>query len=95
MDNPESQPRDVQALRKSPHDVAPVQPLDVSGVRTVVVGTALFVVAGIVLLFFRDWLEETGREWWLWTCVAGFGLGVLGYDYCRRRARHHESPDEH
>jgi len=23
--------------------------------------------------------------WWLWTCLAGFGLGVWGWDYCRRR----------
>ena len=69
--------------------VAPVQPLDVTGVRTVGVGTLLFLVAGLVLLAFHGWLEETDREWWLWTCVAGFGLGVFGYDYCRRRARHH------
>jgi hypothetical protein len=90
MDTPSpSQPGDVQALGPDTGAVAPVQPLDVSGVRTVLVGTALFLVAGIVLFFFRDWLEDTDREWWLWTCVAGFGLGVFGYDFCRRRARHH------
>ena len=97
MDNPRSQPRDVQAqprdvqaLGRQPHAVAEVRPLDVSGLRTVTVGTVLFLVAGLVLvLFFREWLEDTGREWWLWTCVAGFGLGLFGYDHCRRRARHH------
>ncbi len=68
--------------------VADVEPLDVSGVRTVAVGALLFLVAGIVLLFFRGWLEEHDREWWLWTCAAGFGLGMFGVDYCRRRARH-------
>lgn len=68
--------------------VADVEPLDVTGVRTVAVGTVLFALAGIALLFFRDWLEETDRMWWLWTCVAGFGLGMFGFDYCRRRARH-------
>ncbi len=82
----------MQALGQDAQDVAPVKPLDVTGVRTVLVGTALFLVAGIACLFVRDWLEESGREWWLWTCVAGFGLGVFGYDYCRRRARHHEDP---
>ena len=70
--------------------MAPVRPLDVTGVRTVGVGTLLFLLAGLVLLAFHGWLEDTDREWWLWTCVAGFGLGVFGYDYCRRRARHHE-----
>ena len=97
MDTPESQPRDVQAqprdvqaLGKTDHAVAEVRPLDVSGVRTVTVGTVLFLVGALVLLlFFRDWMDDTDREWWLWTCVAGFGLGVFGYDYCRRRAAHH------
>jgi hypothetical protein len=96
VDNPQSQPhetqgqpRDVQALGRQEHAVAEVRPLDVSGVRTVTVGTVLFLVAGLVLvLFFRDWMEDTDREWWLWTCVAGFGLGLFGYDHCRRRARH-------
>jgi len=74
-------------------DVADVQPLDVTGVRTVAVGTLLFLAATIILVMFRGWLQDTGREWWLWTCVAGFGLGVFGYDYCRRRARHHHHPD--
>ncbi len=92
MDNPKAQPRDVQALGKREHAVAEVRPLDVSGLRTVTVGTVLFLVAGLVLvLFFREWMEDTDREWWLWTCVAGFGLGIFGYDHCRRRARHHSS----
>ena len=94
MDNPKAQPRDVQALGRPTHAVAEVRPLDVSGLRTVTVGTVLFLVAGLVLvLFFREWMEDTDREWWLWTCVAGFGLGLFGYDHCRRRARHHASAE--
>ena len=31
------------------------------------------------------YVADTGRTWWLWTCLAGFGLGVIGWDYCRRR----------
>ena len=30
-------------------------------------------------------LRQDGHLWWLWTCVAGFGLGLVGWDYCRRR----------
>lgn len=94
MDTPESrspdvqaEPRDVQALGRGDHTVAEVQPLDVSGLRTVTVGTAVFLVSGLLLvLFFRDWMAASDREWWLWTCVAGFGLGLFGYTYCRRRA---------
>ena len=67
--------------------VANVAPLDVDGVRTVEVGTALWFIAFLGLLPFYGTLEESGRTWWLWTCLAGFGLGLFGLDYCRRRRR--------
>jgi len=68
--------------------VAQVQPLDVDGFRTIAVGAALWLVAFIALLPFRSTLEDSGRSWWLWTCLAGFGLGVIGVESCRRRRRH-------
>ena len=61
------------------------KPVDVDGVRTVLVGTVMWAVALVVLLLLRSRLEESGRQWWLWTCVAGVGLGLLGYEYTRRR----------
>jgi hypothetical protein len=61
------------------------QPLDVDGVRTVTIGTALWVIAFLVLLTVRGRLEDEGRVWWLWTCLAGAGLGLLGIEYTRRR----------
>ena len=67
--------------------VADVDPLDVDGIRTVAVGSLLFLVAFLLLLPFYGRLEEDGKTWWLWTCLAGFGLGVIGWDYCRRRKR--------
>lgn len=65
--------------------VADVEPLDVDGVRTMQVGTALWLVAVVALLPFRGTLAEQGRSWWIWVCVAGFGLGLVGWDHCRRR----------
>jgi hypothetical protein len=65
--------------------VARVQPLDVDGTRTVAVGSGLFLLAFLVLLPFHGALEDDGRGWWLWTCLTGFGVGVLGWEYCRRR----------
>jgi H+/Cl- antiporter ClcA len=67
--------------------VADVEPLDVDGVRTVLVGSIAWAVAFVALLPFYGELEESGRTWWLWTCLAGFGLGLFGYEYCRRRRR--------
>lgn len=67
--------------------LADVPPLDVTGVRTVVIGTIIWAVAFLALLPFYGTLRDNGDLWWLWTCVAGFGLGVFGWVYCTRRAR--------
>ena len=66
--------------------IADVDPLDVTGVRTVMVGTALFVIAFVAMLPFTDELRDEDRLWWLWTSGAGIGLGLFGIRYCRRRA---------
>lgn len=65
--------------------VADVEPLDLDGVRTVEIGTVLWLVAFLALLPFYGRLEETGRLWWLWACMAGFGLGLFGIEICRKR----------
>ena len=43
--------------------VADVRPLDVDGVRTVQVGTALFFLAFLALLPFAGRLADDGRAW--------------------------------
>jgi hypothetical protein len=62
-----------------------LEPLETDDVRAVSVGTAAWLVAFLALLPFAGRLAETGHIRWLWTCLAGFGLGVLGVEYCRRR----------
>ncbi|MBA2561159.1 MAG: DUF2530 domain-containing protein [Propionibacteriales bacterium] len=66
---------------------AKVQPLDVTGVRTVTVGAALWFIAFVIMVPLYPTLQELGRGWWLGTCAAGFALGLLGFEYCRRRRR--------
>ena len=67
--------------------VADVDPLDVDGVRTLEVGTGIWLLAFIALLPFYGRLQEDGTTWWLWMCLAGMGLGLFGLEYCRRRLR--------
>jgi hypothetical protein len=64
---------------------AEVKPLDLSGIPSVLTGIGLWAVAFVVVLIFRDQLKENGLDWWLWVTVAGFGLGLIGLWYCRRR----------
>ena len=86
MEPLDEQPK-VHEIGKRTYLVADVTPLDVDGVRTVEVGTALWLVAFLMLLPFYGKLEETGREWWLWACMAGFGLGLFGIEICRARRK--------
>ena len=62
------------------------EPLDVDAVTVVTVGTLLWGVVGLVLVTFaRGWLERNDDVWWIWTCVAGFLLGLVGIAFVRRR----------
>jgi hypothetical protein len=80
-------------IGKRTYLIAPVEPLDVDGVRTVQVGTALFFVAFLALLPFYSNLQEADRLWLLWMCLAGVGLGLLGAEYCKRRRRYRAERD--
>ena len=64
---------------------AEVKPLDLSGIPSVIVGIIAWAIAFVVVLIFRDDLKRNGDEWWLWVTVTGFGLGLIGLVYCRRR----------
>ena len=53
------------------------------------VGTVLWVAALAVFIVLLPTLSEQGHTWWLWTCVAGLVIGVigLGWSVWRRRAQ--------
>jgi hypothetical protein len=74
-------------IRNKTYVTAKVQPLDVTGVRTVMVGATLWFIGMVACALTYPSLRDDGHGWWLWTCVAGFVLGLLGLEYCRRRRR--------
>lgn len=77
------------------HKVVPdPKPLDVDGIRTMTVGSLLWLAVLLGLLPFLGTLQRNGDVWWLWTCLAGFGLGLIGVEYCRRRKAALEAEDD-
>jgi hypothetical protein len=84
MSQSDEQPK-VHAIGNRTYIVADVDPLDVDGVRTLQIGSAIWGVAFLMLLPFSGRLKDDGHLWWMWTCLAGFGIGVLGWDLCVRR----------
>ena len=38
-----------------------------------------------VQLPFYGWFADHGHTWWVWTCLAGAGLGLIGIWYVRGR----------
>ena len=47
-------------------------------------GTAMWFVAFVVLLPFWNWLGEHDHRIWLWTCLAGWLLGLVGFAIYRK-----------
>jgi hypothetical protein len=56
--------------------------------------TAGWAVALIVLLAIRTDIPAPDR-WWIWTCVAGLGIGVFGLLYVPRLKRSRERAASH
>ncbi len=54
-------------------------------VGTITGGTILWFALFLVQLPFYGWFEDHGHLWWLWTCLAGGGLGLIGVWYVRKR----------
>jgi hypothetical protein len=52
--------------------------------RVVAMGTAIFFAGFLVLAPLYGWLGRHDHRVWLWTCLAGAVLGLLGYSIMRR-----------
>ena len=63
-----------------------LEPLSVTGITTVTIGTAVWAGLLVIALIARDWLEANGRGDWVWIAAAGTVLGLLGIRYTKRRA---------
>ncbi|UQX02315.1 DUF2530 domain-containing protein [Streptomyces sp. RerS4] len=61
------------------------EPLEGPVVATIIGGTILWFALFVVQLPFYGWFADRELLWWLWTCAAGGGLGLIGIWYVRGR----------
>lgn len=61
------------------------EPVATDDRKAMLAGLALWLLALILLLAFLAPLLANGRGWWLWTCVAGLALGLIGIVYTHLR----------
>ncbi|WP_228456011.1 DUF2530 domain-containing protein [Streptomyces durbertensis] len=61
------------------------EPLEGNVVATVTGGTVVWFALFLLQLPFYGWYREHGHDWWIWTCLAGGGLGLIGVWYVRAR----------
>ncbi|QNP63868.1 DUF2530 domain-containing protein [Streptomyces genisteinicus] len=68
----------------TPRHEAP-EPLEGPIVATITGGTILWFVMFLVQVPFYGWFDDRDLTWWVWTCLAGAGLGLIGIWYVRGR----------
>ncbi|MBC9716472.1 DUF2530 domain-containing protein [Streptomyces sp. TRM66268-LWL] len=61
------------------------EPLEGPVVATITGGTILWFVLFLVQVPFYGWFDDRDLTWWVWTCLAGAGLGLIGIWYVRGR----------
>lgn len=63
------------------------EPYEGNVVATIAVATLVWAVLFVAQLPFyaSGWHHDHGHERWLWICLAGFGGGLVGLWYVRRR----------
>jgi hypothetical protein len=65
-------------------------PLEANDRQVTIVGTVVWAVALVVVLALREQIPASD-QWWIWTCVAGVGMGLFALWYVpyfkRARAR--------
>ena len=84
VDPPSGSPAAAPAEPEPPISLKPPNarptppPLEADVVRITIIGTALWFAGFLVLLPLRGRLADGGHETWLWTCLAGGVLGLIG-----------------
>jgi len=65
----------------------PIEPVEDDGVGAALVGLVLWALGALACLLWREDLAAAGHDWWLWSCLAGVGIGLGWLAFSARRSR--------
>ena len=87
-EEPEGTPERDSSGRTAPRGRAgrpKLAPMQINEAKVIWIGIGLWAAAFLILLPFRKTLIFDGHGWWLYTPLAGAGLGMLGLPMVGRR----------
>ena len=64
-----------------------LEPMRINEAKVIWIGIGLWAAAFAVMLPFRKTLVDEGNGWWLYTCLAGAGLGMVGLPLVGQRKK--------
>ena len=62
-----------------------LEPMQINEAKVIWIGIGCWTAAFLIMLPFRKTLIDDGHGWWLYTCLAGAGLGMVGLPMVGRR----------
>ena len=97
-EEPEGTPERDSSGRTAPRGRAgrpKLEPMQINEPKVIWIGIGLWAAAFLILLPFRKTLISDGHGWWLYTPLAGAGLGMLGLPMVGRRKAVIQRETEH
>ena len=74
-------------MKKINIDPQDLKPIETDGINLLYVGTVLFVLATLVLIYQPDFIDNQTQTVWLRITIMGTVLGIIGLRVIKRRRK--------
>ena len=74
-------------MKKINIDPQDLKPIETDGINLLYVGTVLFVLATLVLIYQPDFIDDQTQTVWLRITIMGTVLGLIGLRVIKRRRK--------
>ena len=74
-------------MKKINIDPRDLKPIETDGINLLYVGTVLFVLATLVLIYQPNFIDDQAQSVWLRITIMGTILGIIGLRVIKRRRK--------